>query len=40
MKMEVMQRENGDLAVKAKMNEEIEAVEQLVDGEQKVRDNT
>ena len=40
MKMEVMQREEGDLQVQAKMNQELERVQQLVDAETKVRDNT
>ena len=40
MKMETMQREEGDLKVYAKMNEELENAQSLVDTEQKTRDNT
>ena len=40
MKMEVMHREQGDLQVQNQMNQELDEVQQLVDGEQKVRDNT
>ena len=40
MKMETMQREEGDLKVYAKMNEEMENAQSLVDTEQKTRDNT
>ena len=38
--MEVCQREQGDLHVETKMTQELDKVQKLVEGEQKVRENT
>ena len=38
--MEVHQREQGDIQVQAKMTQELDRVSKLVEGEQKVRENT